>query len=1007
MILSEYKREKELDKVDRSHRPPSQVRPQNKERQIPKMKTRNKLFISAGLLLCLLAGILLLFHFTAFRSIDPDDFKDKPEIRELLLPFNEAPLEEKSEIMSSLGIFYDERLVDVFGVAANMRENYLKRLSNSALEYFENKIGPALTHKLDYDFIYSLLDYIGDKIRPNDVFYEEIRLSAVYMLSRYRCPESVLILTHALRDESPRVRSAASESLSIIRDKKSLPCLLKALSLETDPDASNSIAGNIAQFKDETTIKPIADKLFALDTDFYVNDYIFQNFDPDIAYAELFPHLSDPNPKSRRIAAEMLGSLNCEASEKTILKLLEDADPQIRIISARALTDRHANYFPVILERIEKEKDSDARISMLNYLMERPFSSWNSDKLEQIFADSSSDSKPEMRIVSAKIGLFANGKALEILSRLINDGDDEVREAAVQALGTLRKKDAIDLLVNAYRTSSNSGLKSKIIAAIANYRDAKAVDAITEFYSEPSSPSKAGNYEFESAFIKLKNRKLLELFLKAIPGRSAWDHNLAQALQEFGDKKTADAVLEIYHSSAIWSESRSSMLGTLAGLNYARIGELITESLKSPDRNEIISSLRLLTGIKCPESISLIVPMLSSEDIEKAICAALALLAQGWPDARTEAYKVVVRSMNSDVYEIDDLIYKLGENPDARFFEIVKTVLNSKTVPLELKMEMFYFLADTQDQEHVELLKSFLSSPEPELRCAVLEAMSVSENPSLLGLFIREYEQASDREIKFAAMDGITSISTEESLNYCRKAALAEKDRDCLTSIAQLLADRGNESDIGTIIRLLSDADDIWQGNLIIALSKMNCKEAIPEIRKLKISTSMSVRGLALRSLCQLGDEEAIKEMISDLNGDDYRRLLNAVETLQDLKADRQSEKLISLLDYDYGELSISAVRALGRQGDPNAVPALIDLLDSDFKDKSLSSAAIAELGKTKDGRAVPRLIRCLDEPQSEIRASAVRALRELAFPEGLDAIKKLKEKERFFSVLDEIERQK
>ncbi|HOP66117.1 MAG TPA: HEAT repeat domain-containing protein [Methanoregulaceae archaeon] len=96
-----------------------------------------------------------------------------------------------------------------------------------------------------------------------------------------------------------------------------------------------------------------------------------------------------------------------------------------------------------------------------------------------------------------------------------------------------------------------------------------------------------------------------------------------------------------------------------------------------------------------------------------------------------------------------------------------------------------------------------------------------------------------------------------------------------------------------------------------------------------------------------------------------------------DLEAIRSREAVILLIqalnDTRFVSIRWRAAIALGNQGDPAAVDALISAL-SDENDHVREEAAEA-LGKIADPRAVPALIDALEDSQRGVRLRAVKAL--------------------------------
>jgi HEAT repeat protein len=88
---------------------------------------------------------------------------------------------------------------------------------------------------------------------------------------------------------------------------------------------------------------------------------------------------------------------------------------------------------------------------------------------------------------------------------------------------------------------------------------------------------------------------------------------------------------------------------------------------------------------------------------------------------------------------------------------------------------------------------------------------------------------------------------------------------------------------------------------------------------------------------------------------------------------------LCEQLDAEDPDIRQAAVVALGRIGNPSAVPALIALLEDDSVLASLAAGALAKIG---DRRAFEPLLDILGHPSAAVRQAAIGALNSLGHPE-------------------------
>jgi HEAT repeat protein len=96
-------------------------------------------------------------------------------------------------------------------------------------------------------------------------------------------------------------------------------------------------------------------------------------------------------------------------------------------------------------------------------------------------------------------------------------------------------------------------------------------------------------------------------------------------------------------------------------------------------------------------------------------------------------------------------------------------------------------------------------------------------------------------------------------------------------------------------------------------------------------------------------------------------------------------EALIKALDHEAEETRSRAAASLGYRGQPQAVPALLGVLDRPEPSHRVRRSVHTALGKLGDPRALPALHACLErEAREELRAGCATALATLADPRSL-----------------------
>jgi HEAT repeat protein len=132
----------------------------------------------------------------------------------------------------------------------------------------------------------------------------------------------------------------------------------------------------------------------------------------------------------------------------------------------------------------------------------------------------------------------------------------------------------------------------------------------------------------------------------------------------------------------------------------------------------------------------------------------------------------------------------------------------------------------------------------------------------------------------------------------------------------------------------LGDSRWYFVRNLLILLCAMNDFSVVPSIRKLKKHPHAKVRQEVLRALIHFDDPEADQLLLQDMDNKDWEVRLNAIKLAEKSRSPEITKRLLSFLDkYRLAnfqlELKIAAIKALAEIGNPDAIPALAQLLRS------------------------------------------------------------------------------
>jgi len=221
-----------------------------------------------------------------------------------------------------------------------------------------------------------------------------------------------------------------------------------------------------------------------------------------------------------------------------------------------------------------------------------------------------------------------------------------------------------------------------------------------------------------------------------------------------------------------------------------------------------------------------------------------------------------------------------------------------------------------------------------------------------------------------------------------------------LKAVHQVLAEQ-----VQPVLRQLTAADDAAvRAAAIVALAKLQDPEASPYARRMLQDGSIEVRRAALLSLGVLDagrssymlmnvadDSEVGRRMLDDSQISDEMRGIALLSA--GLRGDRAPEPLFERILSSGAELPneivASACESAGLVGALRTMPALTAIARSDSRPEFVRAAATTALGRLGDPAAIPALLALLDD-DLEVRRAAALALGLVAHGSQLEVTRRL-----------------
>lgn len=279
---------------------------------------------------------------------------------------------------------------------------------------------------------------------------DEIRARAALSLGdigQKALPAYDALLSLALSNDLPKVRSAAANALGKIAKEKAVDDFIAKLKISSPAVIREQAvdALMVSELRSPKAVMPLFEALRDESERVRTKAGVALQFYNDDKLAKmLILALGNPDDKAREWAPWLLGRMKCQAAITPLHALLSDNDPAFRKSVIAALRDikSRESVAPLIIIATQ-DKDDDVRTRAIQCLGELGDISAGKSLLELV-----SDANPEVRAYTAgALGLLGVEEAKAPLREMFKTGTDREALAAMMALCQLRDKKAIPLIV--------------------------------------------------------------------------------------------------------------------------------------------------------------------------------------------------------------------------------------------------------------------------------------------------------------------------------------------------------------------------------------------------------------------------------------------------------------------------------------------------------------------------------------------------------------------------------
>ena len=570
------------------------------------------------------------------------------------------------------------------------------------------------------------------------------------------------------------------------------------------------------------------------------------------------PLLRSDDAPTRNASMDILRAVGVQ-DFPTLIELLHDADPDIRIFASDILgsTDSRLAVAP-LCEALLKDHEVNVRYQ-----------------------------------AAVSLGELAFAEAAACLGKALGD-DEWVQFAVIEALAKIRDASSVGALVKALDKSSDL-VASMIVDALGEIGNIKAVTMLLKRMD--ASPEVLRN-KIVKAVVRILGGKALSLlspaererfrdYLLAALGDDEEDVQDAavSGLGSVGGEAAAAAVLA--HAAHLDRERHPERYEhAIAALREIGLSEALGRALREGGDARRLAALDVLAGLPCPDCAALLMEAFPELPDEARPLAAKALASIAGEEARDffmalldgddeallleavaflggklrladagEAVFGLLGHPSDAVKEaaLDACVAIGGAGLDARFRELF-----ASGEPMDRLMAV-YALGKMGVRDHMDVIREALADEVPDIRKIALEALA-----EMCG-----HEQG-----------GLPLIV----------AGLSDENRDVRLAVVELLGGCDSDKVYPYLEQALADPDDWVRIRALEAIGNRGERDAVPRLLELAGEPSKLVALKAVEVLGELGGPQAFEGLLR-LGGGDDPELVDAAEAAIARLRDEQGER--------------------------------------------------------------------------------------------------------------------
>ena len=543
--------------------------------------------------------------------------------------------------------------------------------------------------------------------------------------------------------------------------------------------------------------------------------------------------------------------------------------------------------------------------------------------------------------------------------KLIFATDPAIKADAAQILGRRRRADGIPFLIEMTRDHDDN-VAVNAIEALGRIGGRPAVDALVVCV-------KSGNFFRTFPAIEVLGRSgdpravepLAQLLLN-----SSYLPEAARALGRTGEKSAVKPLVELLRSShdSVIRLAVTALAELKTGFEEKSGGNavVIEELIRSQADNEMIRRLtRLLPVANTSESIAIcqLLGSIGSSEANLVLNEAL--------DAAAPVAAAAAEAMKRIANDTDRSLSSALEVGDSTRRKVLLPIVNQ----LEAGAAVAECLRDS----------------DPEVRSLACEALARIGQAKYVGQI---FSLLSDENssVVHSATAAIQALGNREARQMARAASSSE-NATVRRAALRILAYFGDSEALPSLLTGLQDLDPRVREAAIQGLPYMESSQAFEAIYEIARSEVPRTRALAMRALGQLPktNERALSILLRGLADEDSWVRYYACQSTGRLEFEAATEEVVALLNDTAGQVRVAAVESLSHLNTTRAHDALRSAAVSE--DLEIRRAAMVGLGISHRNEDLPVILEGTRSGDIPTRLMALSALVSFTSPEVVNVL--------------------